>query len=60
VSDRGTPVQFTSEEIKPGKAVDAIGHPSGLEFTLTRGVVSAVVNGNLKLTQFPPASATEY
>ncbi len=43
---QGTPVKFCDEEaqakINPGAAVDAIGHPTGLEFSLTRGIISAI------------------
>ena len=43
VQSRGQPVRFyTDKTIDLGKTVDAIGHPKGLEFSITRGVVSAV------------------
>jgi len=42
VQARGTPVKFFNSNIPLGREVTAIGHPSGLEFTLTRGVVSAL------------------
>jgi len=42
VQARGTPVNFFNNDIPLGREVTAIGHPSGLEFTLTRGVVSAL------------------
>lgn len=39
---RGRPVQFYSGAIPLGSTVEAIGHPKGLEFSITRGVVSAL------------------
>ena len=39
---RGTPVAFHSGAIPLGATVEAIGHPNGLEFSITRGVVSAI------------------
>jgi serine protease Do len=43
VQTRGRPVQFYHEaKINPGDTVEAIGHPKGLEFSMTRGVVSAI------------------
>ncbi|MBM3951976.1 MAG: trypsin-like serine protease [Rhodospirillales bacterium] len=43
VQSRGRPVRFyTDKTIDLGKTVEAIGHPRGLEFSITRGVVSAV------------------
>lgn len=39
---RGTPVQFHAGAIPLGATVEAIGHPKGLEFSITRGVVSAL------------------
>jgi serine protease Do len=43
VQARGVPVQFLgSKEIPLGETVEAIGHPNGLEFTITRGVISAM------------------
>lgn len=39
---RGNPVQFHSGAIPLGATVEAIGHPKGLEFSITRGVVSAL------------------
>jgi S1-C subfamily serine protease len=38
----GPPTQFASTVLKPGETVEAIGHPRGLTFSLSRGVVSAV------------------
>jgi len=38
----GKPVEFAVNPLKAGETVDLIGHPRGMEFTLTRGVVSAV------------------
>lgn len=43
VQSRGQPVRFYGDKtLDLGKTVDAIGHPKGLEFSITRGVVSAV------------------
>lgn len=42
VQARGKPVQFHSGAIPLGATVEAIGHPKGLEFSITRGVVSAL------------------
>lgn len=43
VEARGEPVTFyDSNLIDLGEEVEAIGHPSGLEFSITRGVVSAI------------------
>lgn len=43
VQDRGTPVEFYDKNnLDLGSTVEAIGHPKGLTFTITRGVVSAV------------------
>ena len=40
---RGRPVSFyTGRNLAPGVEVEAIGHPHGQEFSITRGVVSAV------------------
>lgn len=40
---RGTPVTFyKSNTLALGKTVEAIGHPKGLEFSLARGVISAL------------------
>ncbi len=39
---RGRPVTFHSGAITLGSTVEAIGHPKGLEFSITRGVVSAL------------------
>lgn len=44
VQARGKPVQFYSGPIQLGSTVEAIGHPRGLDFTITRGVVSAIRN----------------
>ena len=40
----GRPSVFISDsaQIRPGAAVDVIGHPQGLEFSFSRGVVSAI------------------
>ena len=43
VQTRGIPVSFFQENtLELGATVEAIGHPKGLTFTITRGVVSAV------------------
>jgi serine protease Do len=43
VQARGTPVTFyTANQLALGETVEAIGHPKGLQFSLTRGVVSAL------------------
>lgn len=43
VQTRGTPVSFfQGNTLDLGATVDAIGHPKGLTFTITRGIVSAV------------------
>ena len=47
VQSRGRPVKFyTDRTIDPGETVEAIGHPRGLEFSITRGIVSAVRRSN--------------
>jgi len=43
VQEKGKPVQFYNKNtLDLGSTTEAIGHPKGLEFTITRGVVSAV------------------
>ena len=43
VQDQGAPVQFfDGNTIDLGSTLEAIGHPRGLTFTITRGVASAV------------------
>jgi len=43
VQDRGAPVHFYGgRKLKIGETVEAIGHPKGQDFTLTRGVVSTI------------------
>jgi len=39
---RGKPVRLYKGSIKSGATVEALGHPKGLEFSITRGVVSAI------------------
>lgn len=41
----GKPVKIHSGPIKLGETVEAIGHPKGYEFTITRGVISAIRRG---------------
>jgi S1-C subfamily serine protease len=38
----GKPVKIHSGQIRLGETAEAIGHPKGYEFTITRGVVSAL------------------
>jgi len=44
VDVEGQPSGFVADkvQIRPGVAVDVIGHPEGLEFSFSRGVVSAI------------------
>ena len=43
VQEKGKPVQFYNKNtLDLGSTTEAIGHPKGLEFTITRGVVSAI------------------
>lgn len=42
VASEGVPIKFYDGEVVQGLSVDAIGHPKGLYFTITRGIVSAV------------------
>ena len=42
VQARGAPLELFGGSIPLGSTVEAIGHPQGLEFTITRGIVSAV------------------
>jgi serine protease Do len=43
VQNRGKPIQFfEGNRLDLGSQVDILGHPTGLSFTLTRGVISAV------------------
>ncbi|MBL8376552.1 MAG: trypsin-like peptidase domain-containing protein [Burkholderiales bacterium] len=42
VSEKGAPIRFVDEQVTVGSTVEAIGHPRGLEFSLTRGIVSGV------------------
>lgn len=45
VQEKGKPVQFyKNNSLDLGGTTEAIGHPKGLEFTVTRGVISAVRN----------------
>jgi S1-C subfamily serine protease len=42
VADKGTPVTFQSGPIGAGATVEAVGHPKGLTFSVTRGIISAI------------------
>ncbi len=43
VQDRGAPVIFYDrKDVSLGTDVEAIGHPEGIEFSLTRGIISSV------------------
>jgi hypothetical protein len=43
VQKRGIPVKFyPSNQLPVGATVDAIGHPQGLEYSLTRGTISGI------------------
>ena len=39
---KGKPVTFYSEQLKQGEMVEALGHPKGRKFSLTKGWISAV------------------
>lgn len=38
----GVPLQFASTIVKTGETVEAIGHPKGLFYSVSRGIVSAI------------------
>lgn len=43
VDRRGRPVEFyTGRNLNPGSSVEAIGHPMRIEFSITRGIISAI------------------
>ena len=42
VERKGSPVQFANGILRAGDSVEAIGHPKGLYYSVTRGIVSAV------------------
>jgi serine protease Do len=45
VQSRGKPVEFYDHnQLELGSTVEVIGHPQGLEFSITRGIVNAVRN----------------
>jgi len=47
IQARGKPVKFYSKKsLDLGKTVEAIGHPKRLEFSITRGVISAIRREN--------------
>jgi len=39
---RGTPVKFYTDQLKQGEMVEALGHPKGRKFSLTKGWISAI------------------
>lgn len=45
----GTPAKLSGKEVSVGLPVEVVGHPQGLQYTLTRGIVSQV-------RTMPPAS----
>ncbi len=42
VTSPGSPLQFANSPLATGATVEAIGHPSGMEFSVTRGIISAI------------------
>jgi hypothetical protein len=42
VDEQGPPAEFASTIVRQGEAVEAIGHPQGFFFSISRGVVSAI------------------
>lgn len=42
VTQRGSPATLSVSQLTAGETVEAIGHPRGFEYSITRGVVSAV------------------
>lgn len=43
VQSRGVPATlYSGPDLRPGQEVDAIGHPKGIEYTITRGIISAI------------------
>lgn len=42
VERAGTPLPISQAILKPGDTVEAIGHPKGLFYSVTRGIVSAI------------------
>jgi hypothetical protein len=42
VQEQGAPVQFANSILKAGQTVEAIGHPQGFFFSISRGIVSAI------------------
>lgn len=52
VQSRGKPVRlYTGNKIDLGATVEAIGHPKGLEFSITRGVISALRKQNTAVSR---------
>jgi len=39
---KGTPVKFYTDQLKQGEMVEALGHPKGRKFSLTKGWISAI------------------
>ena len=39
---QGNPVEFYSGQLKQGAGVEALGHPKGFKFSLTKGSISAI------------------
>ena len=42
VNKRGKPVKFFNGQLEQGSEVEALGHPRGLKFSLSKGTVSAI------------------
>ena len=42
VNKRGKPVRFFNGKLNQGSEVEALGHPRGLKFSLSKGTVSAI------------------
>jgi len=39
---KGKPVKFYTDQLKQGEMVEALGHPKGRKFSLTKGWISAI------------------
>jgi len=56
---RGIPLEFYQEKtIELGRTVEAIGHPKGLEFSITRGIVSG--SRKIKSTYAPNSKQVDF